>query len=56
MNIPIKTRQAYSEVDEFIELLSTEHKNMLPLKLREFFKEEKDENYKKVKSINLNLR
>lgn len=53
MNIPMKTRQAYSEVDEFIELLSIEHKNMLPLKLREFFKEEKDENYKK--GINPNI-
>ena len=45
MDISIKTRQAYSEVDEFLELLSEEHKNEIPKKLREFFKKEKDQEY-----------
>lgn len=47
MSISISTRQAYSEVDEFLELLSDEQINKIPRKLREFFKEEKDQNYKK---------
>ena len=47
MSISVNTRQAYSEVDEFIELLSENEKNEIPKKLREFFKEEKDLDYKK---------
>lgn len=47
MSVSINTRQAYSEVDEFLELLSDEQINKIPQKLREFFKEEKDQNYKK---------
>ena len=42
MNISITTRQAYSEVDEFLGLLSEEQRNEVPKNLREFFKEEKD--------------
>lgn len=45
MNISIKTRQAYSEMDEFLSLLSEEQRNKIPKKLREFFKEEKDQKY-----------
>ena len=45
MNINI--RQAYSEVDEFLTLLTDEQINKVPLKLRNFFKEEKDNEYKK---------
>lgn len=45
MSISIKTRQAYSEIDEFLELLKDEQKNKIPLKLRELFKEEKDKDY-----------
>lgn len=52
MEISTITRQAYSELDEFLDLLSSEQKNQIPLKLREFFKREKDPNY--VKNINLN--
>lgn len=47
MNIMIKTRQAYSEIDEFLGLLSEEQRNEIPKKLREFFKKEKDQEYKK---------
>lgn len=52
MEISTITRQAYSELEEFLDLLSSEQKNQIPLKLREFFKREKDPNY--VKNINLN--
>ena len=41
----IKTRQAYSEIDEFLGLLSEEQRNEIPKKLRDFFKEEKDQEY-----------
>ena len=50
MGVSINTRQAYSEVDEFLELISNENRNKIPKKLREFFKEEKDINY--IKGIN----
>lgn len=53
MEISINTRQAYSEVDEFLELISNEHRNKIPKKLIEFFKEEKDANY--IKGINPNV-
>ena len=45
MSISIETRQAYSEIDEFLGLLSEEQKNEIPKKLREFFREEKDKDY-----------
>ena len=45
MSIMIKTRQAYSEIDEFLGLLSEEQRNEIPKKLRDFFKEEKDQEY-----------
>ena len=47
MGVSINTRQAYSEIDEFLSLLTEEQINKIPLKLREFFKEEKDKEYKK---------
>lgn len=47
MSIMIKTRQAYSEIDEFLELLSEEQRNEIPKNLREFFKIEKDKEYRK---------
>lgn len=50
MEVSIKTRQVYSEIDEFLKLLSDEQRNKIPQKLREFFKEEKDKNY--IKGIN----
>ena len=45
MGVSVRTRQAYSEIDEFLGLLSDEQRNKIPQKLREFFREEKDENY-----------
>ena len=51
MGVSINTRQAYSEVDEFLGLISNEHRNKIPKKLREFFREEKDTNY--IKGINV---
>ena len=53
MSIDIATRQAYSEVDEFIELLDEYEKYQVPEKLREFFKKEKDQNY--YKGLNPNI-
>lgn len=50
MGASINTRQTYSEVDEFLGLLSNEQRNKIPQKLREFFREEKDSNY--IKGIN----
>lgn len=50
MILSINTRKAYSEIDEFLGLLSEGQRNKIPKKLREFFKEEKDDNY--VKGIN----
>ena len=35
-------RKAYSEVDDFIELLEEEDRNKIPKKLRDFFKREKN--------------
>lgn len=53
MNVSIKTRQAYYEVDEFLRLLSEEQRNEIPKKLRDFFKEEKDIEY--IKNINKDI-
>lgn len=53
MGVSINTRKAYSEIDEFLGLLSEEQRNKIPEKLREFFKEEKDQEYKK--GINPNI-
>lgn len=50
MGVSINTRQAYSEVDEFLGLISNENRNKIPKRLRQFFKEEKDINY--IKKIN----
>lgn len=53
MGISINIRKAYSEIDEFLGLLSIEQVNKIPLKLRELFKEEKEQQYKK--NINPNI-
>ncbi len=45
MELSINTRQAYSEVDEFLGLVTEEEKKQIPKKLRDFFREEKDINY-----------
>lgn len=52
MSISIATRQAYTEIDNFIELLDEYNKNKIPQKLREYFKKEKDKEY--IKNINPN--
>ena len=53
MGISQTTRQAYSEIDEFLSLLTDEKREQIPVKLREFFKEEKDTNY--TKGIKLDI-
>ena len=53
MNISLTTKQAYSEVDEYIELLTERERNKVPEELRTIFKEEKDSNY--FKGINPNI-
>ena len=53
MYISDSTRKAYTEVDNFIELLDEYHKNKIPKKLREFFKNEKEEKY--IKNIYRNI-
>ena len=53
MEISINTKQAYSEIDTFLNLLSEEKRNEIPQKLRDLFKEEKDKDY--IKEINANI-
>ena len=45
MGLKKSTRQAYSELYGFLEYLDEETRNKVPLKLREFFKNEKDNEY-----------
>ena len=47
MEISQTQRQAYSEIDEFLDLITEEEKNQIPIKLRDFFKKEKDQEYHK---------
>ena len=49
----IETRQAYSEVNKFLELIGEKMTNKIPLKLRNFFKHEMDQNY--IPTINTNI-
>ena len=51
--VSLNTRQAYSEIDTFLNLIDEESRNKKPKKLREFFKREKDSNY--IKEINPNI-
>ena len=53
MGVSLTTRQAYSEIDEFLGLLTEEQREKIPGKLREFFKEEKDSNY--IKGIKADI-
>ena len=50
MKLSINTRQAYSEINEFLGLLSIEQRNKVPQKLREIFNQERDKEY--IKKIN----
>lgn len=47
MRVSINTRQAYSEVDEFLDLISEAKKNKVPKNIRDIFKREKDTKYTK---------
>lgn len=47
MDISLSQRKAYSEVDEFLNMLNSDYRNRIPSELREFFKKEKDESYVK---------
>ena len=49
----IETRQAYSEVNRILELISEEMSNKIPLKLKNFFKREMDKNY--IPTIDANI-
>lgn len=50
MGVSINTRQAYSEIHEFLGLLSVEQRNKVPQKLRDLFLKERDDSY--IKNIN----
>ena len=51
--LSVNTRQAYTEIDNFIELLDEYNRNKVPKKLREYKKKEKDNTY--TKTINPNI-
>ena len=53
MELNNSTKQAYAEIDEFLELLDEKTRNEVPEKLRQFFKDEKDQEYRK--GINPNI-
>lgn len=50
-----ETELAYAEVDAILELLEDEFVNRIPEKVREFFKDEKDKEYKPVINIDISL-
>lgn len=54
--LSVNTRQAYTEIDNFIELLDEYNKNKVPKRLREFFKREKDNTYTKVIDPNIPIK
>ena len=54
--LSVNTRQAYTEIDNFIELLDEYNRNKVPKKLREFFKKEKDDTYSKVINPNIPIK
>lgn len=56
MVLSMNTRQAYSEIDEFLELLNEEQRNKIPKKLRDFFKAEKDNKYYKKIDTNIPIK
>ena len=49
----IETRQAYSEVNKFLELIGEDLSNKIPLKLRNFFISQMDKTY--IPKINANI-
>ncbi len=52
MTISINTREAYAEVDNFIECLDSYDKNKVPESIRKYFKKEKSKNYNKIIDVN----
>ena len=52
MIISINTREAYAEVDNFIECLDLYDKNKIPESIRKYFKKEKSKNYNKIIDAN----
>lgn len=56
METDIQTKQTYSEIDEFLELLDEKTRDEVPAKLREFFKKEKDNNYHKDIKPNISIK
>ena len=52
MTISINTREAYAEVDNFIECLDLYDKNKIPESMRKYFKKEKSKNYNKIIDAN----
>ena len=50
MEISLSQRKAYSEVDEFLNMLNSDYRNKIPSEIREFFTSEKDTTY--IKKIN----
>ena len=52
MTISINTREAYAEVDNFIECLDSCDKNKVPESIRKYFKKEKSKNYNKIIDAN----
>ena len=53
MNLSLNTRQAYSEVHEFLELLSEEQRQKIPIAHRVLFDNERDKEY--VKNIDISI-
>ena len=49
----LETRQAYSEVNRFLELIGEDLSNKIPLKLRNFFSREMDKTY--IPTINAHI-
>lgn len=56
MNISISTRQAYSEIIGFLNILSEKKRNEIPRKLIELFEEEKDKEYIKIIDSNIPIK
>ena len=52
MTISINTREAYAEVDNFIECLDSYDKNKVPESIRKYFKKEKSKTYNKIIDVN----
>lgn len=50
-----ETKLAYAEVDAILNLLEYEYTQKVPKKIREFFKEEKDENYVPIIKADISL-